>query len=800
MRQCASMRSNTRTPRRNTQKRAPVRRSIIKKPTCVTSRKQSFSSAAETPTSTIDTAAGPTVTPIVHKPWTPTHASLQPTVQPFRVPTAFDTVVPRRLQGTQPRQMVFDLMKWVVSNGGKVNPNVFYGTMNMLRDKNCQDTGYWRGLALNDIAAGEVIAEIPLDCCLFPLEQQNVANVQEEQHIDPVLAGLSSLLQTIPGDKLYGPLALRLLSEIATESSHFKPYLDVLPAQFPTIPLFFSQHAGRALSYRPMQLQLNATVQNLSKLASHLTLPENVLDMQLETLPQRIQHRIQALGTTPLSLGDLAWSHSAVSSRALRVPFSLSRLTTETIDAIVSAAATQDEHSSNVIRNSFNRCFIPLVDMLNHNFAANTKIVWSLPDNFDPNDQILRSQVRCKIVSTKAITSGQELTLNYVDPTHELFATRSPVHVAELNADTQDSLAEQIKNADSIPDLFALSLVRLPIRTAEGLAGPVGNDIFLKDYGFIPPWNIADDVQLNPELSYFDTALEMSHDITISHSYLAGKLANSPGNQTNQQLKEQSTLPGDNIAVQSIDEQMKAMQKQAAMFGQDNSYDSAMVKIVLPSTQQRTDEQSLLLNEILQTKPLLAVTYQGPNRELLGICRLLAAGAHQGDQKAAYQATDKNNNDNVENEIIAQQLSEARVQGQILHVAQEVFDIALQRADDVTEIEKSIGMASSYNGPYIFKGFMAGPLSPANEQAAMAILYHSLVISTGSFDKGIVQDTQEFYQSLMQQKPGDATAYLFSRSKKMVVAHNLKVLATGLGLDSEDNKIHKWHTKLDDSA
>jgi hypothetical protein len=764
----------------------------------------------------------------------PLPLSLTPTVAPNNLPANIDPLS-KRVSPAPPRQTIFNLMGWVHKNGGKLHESVFYGSMNILRDKTSTDTGNWRGLALNDIQPGEILAEVPLSLCIFPLEKSfnpktKIINGPQD---DNFYTGLHGVLTAIPPQQWQLRLGTRLLAERATENSFFQPYIDALPQHYPTFPIFFNQQTAQTLSYQPMLAQLNRQSQRLGQLSKQLTLPhkldqetgESVLDSSAP-LNSLQKSSLLVFNNQEIQIGDLAWSEASVSSRAFDCPLQSSQNGTG-IDANRTSIDGIDAAYS------YQKCLVPLIDMLNHSFTPNCTVTFKYEGDkpFDPDDVECRANVRAVLKATEKINRGHELTISYFKKNEHEIVPKMPIKITDQN---KDQLSKEIENCDDINVLFQKSLIRVPNVTPDGLQSTINNDRLFEHFGFIPGFNYRDDIVLNPDQSLFDTALEMSHDITVAHSYLAGKLStsashkvsigggsgggdgseNNKNNQTKiHSEKENTSTTNNGITIGSIDDVSASIQKRneingstapteitQAMFGEENTFDSALVKLLLPTAKQRSEDQSLLLMSLFQHNPTLSLNWGGPNETLLGICRIIAAGTHNADKNAVEDENLSQNMlaKNIEQEVVAKLDSETKIQGAIEHKISQVFTLAEQRSRVAHAMEGVfLPEDEELTGAQLFKGFTNGPIDRENEIGAMLVLYHALVVASAGFRTGMNKNVEGFYKASLAGNVGEATANLYARSKKMLMAHAMKTLATRIGLDNEANKIHNWHKRLD---
>eukprot|EP00461_Guttulinopsis_vulgaris_P000431 UN00431 len=585
-------------------------------------------------------------------------------------------------------------------------------------------------------------------------------------------------------------LGLRLLAErVRLDTTFYKPYIDALPAQYPTFPLFYDQAITKLLEYRPLNVEVHKMYQTLSNLAKAFSLPDDIDFSKLNAVQKCV---VAAYDANEVQLGDLAWGMLSAKSRAFDFPLGVSS------DAVGSDASTTTP-TGLAAAHGYTKCLVPLIDMLNHSFTPNCQVTvrFDSPDGsqYDANNPAHRQAARFVLTTTQPVPRGGELTISYTKPGTNAVLDDIP----QLNAENEAYYAEKISTTSDIQELFKLSLLRVPGLDPGVLKSSHNNDKLLQDYGFVPTFNFLDDISLNPDKSLFDTALSLGGDITIGHSYLSEVVGGNSKNKT-QQVK----------VDKKFEEQHGTVADQPPMTGIDNDFDTALVKVVLPTPQQLSEDQHFLLHSLFQDPNMkLSLDWSGPNKHLLGICRLIALGTHQGDVDRIAKARAKNitlssgnaqeNDAEIQNDIISNRWSEDQVHGAVEYTSQKLFNLAQKRALAIlaTSGEELPPSEEEMTGQQLFRGFCDSPLSPENEMGAMVVLYHTLVLGQGGFTTPIKTNVEGYYKGLVNQRPAEATAHLFSHSKKLLITHALKTLATRIGLDSPDNKTHFWHNRLE---
>lgn len=208
------------------------------------------------------------------------------------------------------------LSDWIIDNGGTVEGvqvHSWHGA----------DGGSGYGVrALTNLKRGDELIMLPERCQLTYGAGK-----------DPII--LKRWMDKIPSELWGAKLALKLLHErIEGEQSHFWPYIENLPVGFPGLPLFFDRKVVELIEYPPVVAQVNMRCRWLLQFSQ-----------ELQSVRGTEEDPFRGVGVDANVLG---WSFAAVSSRAFRPGGPKSPGT-----------------------------LLPLIDMCNHSFSPNAKVVGS---------------------------------------------------------------------------------------------------------------------------------------------------------------------------------------------------------------------------------------------------------------------------------------------------------------------------------------------------------------------------------------------------------------------------------------
>ncbi|KAK8923420.1 hypothetical protein KSP39_PZI019559 [Platanthera zijinensis] len=246
-----------------------------------------------------------------------------------------------------------DLVHWVRREGGFVHPK--------LRIANQGPDGL--GLsALSEIPGGSELIILPGH---IPLRFQRSVDPHD---FDSALIQLS---KRIPEELWAMRLGLRLLQERAASGSFWWPYISNLPETF-SAPIFFSGADIKNIQYIPLVHQVN-------KRCSFLLEFEKEAKTFLETL----NPKNHPFGGQDLNASSLGWAMTAVSSRAFCLH-----------GEVLTDGKKTDIHM-----------LLPLIDMCNHSFYPNAKIVQEQEKGC--------SKMLIKVVAEKQIDKNSPVMLNY---------------------------------------------------------------------------------------------------------------------------------------------------------------------------------------------------------------------------------------------------------------------------------------------------------------------------------------------------------------------------------------------------
>ncbi|KAL8142076.1 hypothetical protein V2J09_015108 [Rumex salicifolius] len=245
-----------------------------------------------------------------------------------------------------------DLAKWVKREGGFVHPAV----------KIAQLSPYGLGLvAADEIPRGSDLIALPPH---LPLRFQSDGG-------DGSSSVLSNLADKVPEELWAMRLGLRLLQERAKVGTFWWPYISNLPETY-SVPIFFQGDDIKNLQYAPILHQVNKRCRFLLEFG-------NEVQQALENV-EPADHPFEGLHVDASSLG---WAMSAVSSRAFRLHGEM---------------LPDGTHKDIPM-------MLPLIDMCNHSFNPNAKII--------QDQDTERSKMLVKVVSETDIRKDESLVLNY---------------------------------------------------------------------------------------------------------------------------------------------------------------------------------------------------------------------------------------------------------------------------------------------------------------------------------------------------------------------------------------------------
>ncbi|KAF7080258.1 hypothetical protein CFC21_084363 [Triticum aestivum] len=248
---------------------------------------------------------------------------------------------------TAPRiaQQPPDLLRWVQREGGFVHPAL------RVADHPEYGLGVSATAADGVIPPGAVLIDLP---GRIPLRLRRPADAAD--------AVLMQLADRVPEELWSMRLGLRLLQERTKSYSFWWPYIANLPETF-TVPIFFPGEDIKNLQYAPLLHQINKRCRFLLEF-------EKEVKQKLGTVPSG-DHPFCGQDLHSSSLG---WAMSAASSRAFRLHGEIPML-------------------------------LPLVDMCNHSFSPNARIV--------QEGDVESPDMSVKVVAETQIDQNAAVTLNY---------------------------------------------------------------------------------------------------------------------------------------------------------------------------------------------------------------------------------------------------------------------------------------------------------------------------------------------------------------------------------------------------
>ncbi|KAF8775920.1 hypothetical protein HU200_004055 [Digitaria exilis] len=267
-----------------------------------------------------------------------------------------------------------DLVRWVQREGGFVHPAL------RVTDHPEHGLGVSAAAADGDISPGDVLITLP---GRIPLRLRRPTGAADDV--------LVQLAQQVPEELWAMKLGLRLLQERAKPDSFWWPYIANLPETF-TVPIFFPGDDIKNLQYAPLLHQVNKRCRFLLEF-------EKEVQQKLDSVPLK-DHPFYGQDVNSSSLG---WAMSAASSRAFRLHGEIPML-------------------------------LPLIDMCNHSFNPNARIV--------QEGSVNSSDMSVKVVAEMKIEQNAAITLNYGCHPNDFFLldygfviTPNPYDQVELSYD-----------------------------------------------------------------------------------------------------------------------------------------------------------------------------------------------------------------------------------------------------------------------------------------------------------------------------------------------------------------------------
>ena len=176
---------------------------------------------------------------------------------------------------------------------------------------------------------------------------------------------LLNLIDSVPTELWGGKLALVLLHHrviTGTPEDHFADYIAALPNTYPGLPIFFSDEAVKALEYPPVTVEVIRRCRWLINFSGQVLAP---FQQQIN------KNDLDPFSGVLIDSNILGWGLAAVTSRAFR------------------PKGTQ--HPA---------CMLPLIDMANHSFTPNCKIMLSKGGELN-------------MIAARDIVAGEQLCIDY---------------------------------------------------------------------------------------------------------------------------------------------------------------------------------------------------------------------------------------------------------------------------------------------------------------------------------------------------------------------------------------------------
>lgn len=254
-----------------------------------------------------------------------------------------------------------DLVQWIRDEGGFVHEGL------KLESEGSSGLGLVSSKA---ISAGTKIISLPrhIPLALPPLD----AGLNQTDAI------LLRVAEVVPKELWTLKLALKLLGERAKVDSFWWPYISNLPKTF-NLPIFFSEEEVQSLQYIPL-------IHQVKKRCKYLFNFEGLVNSVVDGLAPE-QH---PFGGQHVDAAALGWAMSAVSSRAFRLHGDIT---------------SEGKRGGTPM-------LLPLVDMCNHNFHPNARIIQETDGGCDKGF--------VKVVTEEQIQEHAPILLNYGPLTNDL--------------------------------------------------------------------------------------------------------------------------------------------------------------------------------------------------------------------------------------------------------------------------------------------------------------------------------------------------------------------------------------------
>ncbi|THG00354.1 hypothetical protein TEA_022237 [Camellia sinensis var. sinensis] len=300
-----------------------------------------------------------------------------------------------------------DLINWVRREGGFVHQAVKISQVDL----------YGLGLvASEEIPKGSDLIALPDH---IPLQFGSL----ELDGGDAAHSVLVNLARQVPEELWAMRLGLKLLQERAKSGSFWWPYISNLPETY-SIPIFFPREDIKNLQYAPLLYQVNKRCRFLLE-----------FEKEIKQALENLKPEDHPFGGQDVDSSSLGWAMSAVSSRAFR---------------LYGKELPGGTHINVPM-------MLPLIDMCNHSFSPNAKIV---QERNTGNPKML-------VKASSSLSLSLSLSLEY-----------------------QVVAGTQIKQDEPLVLNY----------------GCLNNDFFLLDYGFVVPSNPYDCIELKYDGALLDAA------------------------------------------------------------------------------------------------------------------------------------------------------------------------------------------------------------------------------------------------------------------------------------------------------
>ncbi len=752
------------------------------------------------------------------------------------------------------------LVEWIQVHGGSVSSNIEVGNLDLLAQQKQvgtalsssapprRDNGNWGVRATKDIQAGDILISVPFELCLSAYSRPPArgapgsmfANLKDQadifyQGMAMVLAWLSPQTTSTWQVKL----GARLLAERAADNSFYKPYIDALPSEFPTHPLFYSPETVTSMQYAPFAHRLGKIASLLHKTSKEFAPPKEGAPASAMSASTRAG--LVAYNGYELHAHDFAWATCAVSSRAFAAPVAHKPFT--------NSASSEDLSGCKTLN--------PLIDMMNHSFQPNCKTAFrrvaqrsaSLLPRADGKDTPAFEVI---VRALRDIKTGEELNINY-------FQTAGPSSLQSTSSSTSSSSGPSTSATSATsatPD--ALSSTSNPsIPASSSNSSSILASFASALEVAVAATNIQSDEHINVEHASTTPSTTTITSTTVTATSSSSSSSSSPATSPSSSFTQsQSFVPSSdcnnddmllnfgfvpvfNLADTFVLDGSQSNLAQVLVVANElpDLFNLDLRSLIVPDStdvevpsKPRTparrlsrvpvledhDAEQAMLIEMLRsrsTKPF-TIGWLGPSTEYLAFLRAAAAGAHFYPQETSLTATE-----DEEREVTKQRAAlsyertmaivDARIAATVAARLSRTHEQEQQQASNGVDVlpaataltsspsttpppkksvQELVGLATASE---VIEAWGGDVISEENELGAMQVLYANLCLSGASLPTSLTKDNKDIADLAKQGKRAEVTARRFAASKKHLIVHALRAVAQPLGALGLKNPLHR---------